>query len=175
MNSCISLIVLIMLLCACPVWANDAIEQTGDIVQLILPFAALGHSIDLHDREGSLQFLKSAALANGITHILKPVLNRQRPNGKGHSFPSGHTTAAFLGAGFFQRRYGWTAGLPAYAMAAFVGYSRIESNNHHLSDVLAGAVIGIGSTYLFTTPQNPFQISPFFSAGQTGVAIRIRW
>ena len=32
------------------------------------------------------------------------------------------------------------------------GYTRLEADKHDIIDVLAGAVIGVGSTYLFTTP-----------------------
>ncbi len=67
-------------------------------------------------------------------------------------FPSGHTSTTFQSASFIQRRYGWKYGIPAYALAAFTGYSRINAQKHDGWDVLAGAVVGIGSSYLFTTP-----------------------
>lgn len=51
-----------------------------------------------------------------------------------------------------RKRYGWEYGLPAYALASFVGYSRVESRQHYAHDVIAGASIGIVSSYLFTKP-----------------------
>ena len=33
--------------------------------------------------------------------------------------------------------------MPAYVLASGIGLSRIESNRHNLSDVLAGATIGL--------------------------------
>jgi membrane-associated phospholipid phosphatase len=61
---------------------------------------------------------------------------------KYHSFPSGHTGAAF---GFFgillfaHRRYGSWALLAAAAIA----WSRIYLNVHHLSDVMVGVLVGL--------------------------------
>ena len=60
-----------------------------------------------------------------------------------YSFPSGHATISFCTAEFLRGRYGWRLGLPAYAAACFVGYSRVESDRHYARDVVAGAVIGI--------------------------------
>jgi membrane-associated phospholipid phosphatase len=63
-------------------------------------------------------------------------------NSKYHSFPSGHTGAAFALFGvlsFAHRRHGWWALFAAAAIA----WSRIYSNAHHLSDVLVGALLGL--------------------------------
>jgi membrane-associated phospholipid phosphatase len=77
------------------------------------------------------------------TGILKHAVSRQRPDGSDSlSFPSGHTSNAFSIAGIASHHYGWKAGLPAYALAAGIGLSRIERDRHHLSDVVAGAAIG---------------------------------
>jgi membrane-associated phospholipid phosphatase len=85
-----------------------------------------------------------ALLVNGAwTGILKHSLQRQRPDaGDALSLPSGHASTAFALATVTERHYGWKAGLPAYALAAGIGLSRIESSRHHLSDVLAGAALG---------------------------------
>ncbi len=103
-----------------------------------------------NDREGSIQFAKSFATTLGVTYALKYTINAERPNGGNYSFPSGHTSAAFSGASFLQKRYGWEYGVPAYLAASFVGWSRIEADKHYFGDVLAGAAIGVASTYLFT-------------------------
>jgi membrane-associated phospholipid phosphatase len=63
-------------------------------------------------------------------------------NSQYHSFPSGHTGAAFALFGvllFADRRLGWWALLAAAAIA----WSRIYSNAHHLSDVMVGALLGL--------------------------------
>ncbi|HDZ06414.1 phosphatase PAP2 family protein, partial [Maribacter sp.] len=103
--------------------------------------------------------------------------NKPRPEGRtdGHAFPSGHTSFAFQGASFLQRRYGWKYGVPAYLVAGYVGFSRLEGLNdrHDGWDILAGAVVGIGSTYLFITPymEEHFELS--FKSGQNSYALGI--
>lgn len=85
------------------------------------------------------------------TYGLKYSIDAERPNGGSESFPSGHTASAFMGAEFIRKQYGWGWGLPAYATAGWVGYSRVESNNHYWRDVIAGALIGIASNHDFGT------------------------
>jgi membrane-associated phospholipid phosphatase len=67
--------------------------------------------------------------------VLKYSVPRERPEG---SDTSGHTSAAFSGATFIHRRYGWKYGIPAYLAVAFVGWSRVESGKHYSDDVLRG-------------------------------------
>jgi membrane-associated phospholipid phosphatase len=80
------------------------------------------------------------------TESLKGAVRRRRPEitgGRGNSFPSGHTSAAFTGATLIQANSGYALGIPAVAIAALTGFSRIESRKHFPSDVLAGAAIGV--------------------------------
>lgn len=86
-------------------------------------------------------------------------MHERRPNGGNQSFPSGHTSISFSAAEFMRERYGWEYGLPAYAVASFVGYSRVESNQHYPRDVVAGAAIGILSSYIFTKPYHGYTVS----------------
>jgi membrane-associated phospholipid phosphatase len=88
--------------------------------------------------------LGQALIVNAAwTGILKYSLHRQRPDGSDYySLPSGHTSTAFALATVAERHWGWKAAVPAYALAAGIGVSRIESNKHYLSDVIAGATIG---------------------------------
>lgn len=60
------------------------------------------------------------------------------------SFPSGHTTAAFAAATVFAMEYRDSKIIPiiAYSAASLVGLSRITENQHWLSDVLVGAMLG---------------------------------
>ena len=88
--------------------------------------------------------LLDAAIVNfGYTALLKVAIKRERPNGQDNkSFPSGHTSNAFTLATVVERHYGWKLGVPAYAVAAAMGYSRLVQDKHHLSDVVAGATLG---------------------------------
>lgn len=135
---------------------EKTIQDIGDVLQIALPAGAGISTILLKDKDGFWQFAKSYSATLLTTYTLKYLINKPRPDGAtdGHAFPSGHTSSAFSGASFIQRRFGWEYGVPAYTLAAFVAYSRVEGlhDRHDVWDVLAGAVVGIGSTYIFTTP-----------------------
>lgn len=86
----------------------------------------------------------AVALTYGYTAVLKETVGRERPNGEDQkSFPSGHTSNAFAIATVVERHCGRTGGLVAYPLAAFVGFTRIRQNKHYLSDVFAGATLGL--------------------------------
>lgn len=58
-----------------------------------------------------------------------------------YSFPSGHTTMAFLTASMLASFYPeWGVGV--YALALGIGLSRFALGVHYLTDVFCGAVIG---------------------------------
>ena len=157
---------------------KSAAETTGDRLQVLIPLAGYGATFIMDDTEGRTQFYKSFFMNLGITYTLKYSINDKRPdNHGGQSFPSGHTSAAFQGAAFIQNRYGWAYGIPAYLGAAYVGYSRVEgeTDRHYVDDVLAGAVIGILSSYYFTTPYKGVIITPVADDGYYGIAIGKRW
>lgn len=132
------------------------LEGSGDILQIALPTIAGLTTIIKKDWEGTKQFALSYGTGFIVTHSLKKIIRKERPEGRNlfDAFPSGHTTSAFSGASFIQRRYGWKYGKWAYLGATIVGISRMEGPDgwHDHWDVLAGAIVGIGSTYLFTTP-----------------------
>ncbi len=141
---------------------SSEIETIGDVFLYTLPATALSTTIITKDKKGLGQFVKGFGLNKILTFSLKEIVGRERPDGIGFdSFPSGHTSTTFQSASFIQRRYGWKYGIPAYALAGFTGFSRINADRHYLSDVLVGAAIGIGCTYLFTTPyeKQDYQIS----------------
>ena len=141
------------------------LEDTGDILQIALPAVAGLTTIFKKDWEGTKQFAFSYATSFVVTQALKKIVRKPRPEGRDlyDAFPSGHTSSAFTGAAFIQRRYGWKYGKYAYFLAAIVGVSRMEGPDgwHDIWDVLAGAGIGIGSVYLFTKPyeQSKYNIS----------------
>jgi membrane-associated phospholipid phosphatase len=89
--------------------------------------------------------IAQATLVTGLyTELLKRGVARVRPDGSDRrSFPSGHTSNAFAWATVANRHYGAKLGVPAYALAGFIGVSRVERNKHHLSDVAAGAALGL--------------------------------
>jgi membrane-associated phospholipid phosphatase len=154
---------------------GDDIEQAGDILQYILGASALGITAIKHDGEGTVQFGKSLALSLGVTAALKYSINEERPDGDGYSFPSWHTSFSFTSAEFMRKRYGWEYGLPAYVTASFVGYSRVEADRHYWHDVLAGAAIGIASSYLFTKPDQRVNVSIIGDHEYIGMRLSRNW
>jgi membrane-associated phospholipid phosphatase len=103
---------------------------------------------------------KTAALGDDLTEAflfstavnwtMKAAFHRQRPNGGPHSFPSGHTTAAFCVVPVLGHHLGWKASVPAAVLATATGLGRIEAHKHFLSDVLAGAALGLACGDLVT-------------------------
>ncbi len=129
-------------------------KTAGDVMLVTMPVLAMGSTLIWQDgQKGTYQFSKALAGTIAVTYGLKLATNKERPNRENNnSFPSGHTSVAFASAAFVQKRYGWKYGIPVYLLAGYVGYTRIEANKHDGVDVLAGAAIGVGMSYLFTKP-----------------------
>lgn len=95
----------------------------------------------------------SATLMALTVNSMKYSINRTRPDGSANnSFPSGHTATAFMAATIMHKEYGLTRSplysIGGYTVATATAFSRQLNNRHWLSDVLAGAGIGILSTEL---------------------------
>jgi membrane-associated phospholipid phosphatase len=87
--------------------------------------------------------IRAQLLAQVMSMGVKQAVRRDRPEGTGFSFPSGHTTVSFASATVLQRHFGWKAGIPSYGIAAYVAASRVEMKRHFLSDVAFGAALGV--------------------------------
>ena len=92
----------------------------------------------------------ATSLMTSTVQLSKHTTDVTRPDGSdNHSFPSGHTATAFMIATMLSKEYGYLSPLVSvgsYAMATTTGLMRIANNKHWLSDVMAGAGIGIIST-----------------------------
>lgn len=81
---------------------------------------------------------------------IKAIAKVERPDkSSNNSFPSGHTATAFMGAEFLYHEYKDVSvwyGIAGYAVASGTGFYRISNNRHWVTDVAAGAGIGILST-----------------------------
>lgn len=92
---------------------------------------------------------------------MKSITKIERPDGTSkNSFPSGHTATAFAGAELMYQEYKdqsvWY-GVAGYAVATGTGIFRMYNNRHWLTDVAAGAGIGILSTKI------AYWINPYLS------------
>jgi membrane-associated phospholipid phosphatase len=102
----------------------------------------------------------SLALAGVTVNVGKFAFGRPRPeqslDADGYvpfsgqvSLPSGHTAMAFaLATSLADDIHRPWAAVGLYGMATAVGWSRVNDNRHWLSDVAAGALVGVASAKL---------------------------
>jgi membrane-associated phospholipid phosphatase len=142
-------------------------------------FTAGRFASDTRFRAASYDVGQAFVVTAAYTEILKRAASRTRPDlSNSKSFPSGHTSNAFALAAVVDAHYGKKTGLAAYAMAGLVGVSRIERNKHHLSDVIAGAALGVIVGRTVTREdgepvrgQKRFSLAPSFSPSGDGVGV----
>jgi hypothetical protein len=104
-----------------------------------------------------LLILESQVLSGVVVQVLKFGLGRKRPyegtsphewvgpsRSAFHSFPSGHSQAAFALATVLAMEFRHARAVPpiAYGVATLTALSRINANAHWTSDVLMGAALG---------------------------------
>lgn len=94
----------------------------------------------------TLLLFSSGVLASAMVWPTKKFTDIDRPNGKPHAFPSGHTAYAFTIATFmdkeFRHKSPWVS-VASYSVAGATGVLRVLNNAHWMADVLAGAGVGI--------------------------------
>ena len=135
-------------------YASDQdIVDAGDALQYLLPASAYLGTTIARDKEGAIMYTKSLITQGVVVAAGKEIARKFRPSGTStKSYPSGHTAAAFSGASFLYTRYGRAYGIPAYALAAFTGYSRVVADAHHVDDVLSGMSVGLFSNWFWVSP-----------------------
>lgn len=129
----------------------------------------------------------SYLLMSATVLSLKSITKVERPDGSAfNSFPSGHTATAFAGAEFLWQEYKDVSiwyGISGYIIATGTGAFRIYNDKHWLTDVVAGAGIGILSTKvaywinpwiqdkIFKSKEKNSMsaIAPFYNGKQLGV------
>lgn len=135
---------------------------------------------------GATSFIISTA----IVRPLKSLTVVKRPDGSNdHSFPSGHTSTAFVSAQLMFREYkgqDWLLSLLGYPFALYTALCRTVNDKHWFGDIAAGAGIGIASTELayFLLPhiKNLFKnfskgnaiVYPVYQAGAYGLGVNVK-
>lgn len=155
----------------------DEYTEAGDAIQVLLPAGALATTLILRDREGTREFAVGGAVSLAVVHGAKYLSGRARPGqSEYNSFPSGHTAAAFYGAGFIHRRYGWDWAVPCYIAAAYVGFSRVHANRHWGDDVFAGATVGLVTNWVLTTEwKDRVTLVPDLRSDGYALSLEISW
>ena len=122
-------------------------------------YLAIGALLALTAGDKGVSFLvcglQAFAIELPVYRVLKRLFRRARPQhlpafiipSDLYSMPSGHTSAAFLMAALLSHFY------PDYnavywAWAASIGASRVLLGVHYVSDVLVGALLGLGCASL---------------------------
>ncbi|TGE22090.1 phosphatase PAP2 family protein [Hymenobacter aquaticus] len=140
----------------------------------------------------TLIYLLAHQMNMGLTSNLKKICREQRPDipTDFSSFPSSHTSEAFMTATLLHEQYGkvspWIS-VGGYAVATATGTMRVLHNRHWVTDVVAGAGIGFLSaeavwrvypalTRLLPTKvaQKLLLVPTYAPGGAMGVALAIR-
>ncbi len=126
----------------------------------------------------------SLALAGAVTVGGKFLVGRLRPRQFGEpynskpfsgadAFPSGHATMAFaLATALADEIHRPWATVGLFTAATGTAWSRLNDNQHWLSDVVAGAVVGITSAQFIEGRWTLFHLRPpavFRSHGRSGI------
>jgi membrane-associated phospholipid phosphatase len=177
--------------------ALDTVSTAASYGLLVLPaLSLLGNMGDYHAIiTYGLMYTEAFLLTYGTKDLLKFAVERNRPytyidaripdgdeDDYYNSFPSGHTSFAFLGATFlsvtFSAEYPdspWKLPLIAgsYTLAAGVAAMRVVSGNHFPTDVLAGAAIG--SLYGWLVPYLHLKRNKFLVPTGNGLMLSFRF
>lgn len=131
-------------------------------------------------------------IMGGTVSVLKKTTGVWRPDHSSqNSFPSGHTATAFMGAEFLFQEYKDVSiwyGVAGYAIATGTGFFRVYNDRHWVTDVAAGAGIGILSTkiaywtfpwikeHIFKDKPNlSGSIAPIYNGEQMGLGMVINF
>jgi membrane-associated phospholipid phosphatase len=125
-----------------------------------------------------------------ITFKIKEWVFKTRPTGRqSNSFPSGHTSFAFVGSSVLYHEFKDTSTWLAYSghfFATTTGGFRVANNEHFITDVVVGAGIAMLITELVyhfdpIIPWNPFKKStgvtlfPTLNNDEMGLSFSMQW
>lgn len=156
-----SLLTAVLVACAGGAIADsDAERKAGDVLATAMPLGTLGVELWRGETTGARQFAVSFVVTVTATEVLKRTTHVERPDGTNdESFPSGHAARAFSSATYVHRRYGFGDAWPLYAMATYVGYTRVVSDRHRWADVAGAAGVAALSSWWLVDPRQSVTVS----------------
>ena len=148
--------------------AKTGVQKAGDLFRYLSPVAAAVGSIYVEDYKGVGQLAISVFVTQGISELLKKAIPEKRPDWKPgnpkNSFPSGHVASTFSAASYLRIRYDDPyVYVPAYAIAVFTAYSRVQPKRHRVIDVVAGAALAEAVSYFVVSKREGLKVEPIIS------------
>jgi membrane-associated phospholipid phosphatase len=141
-------------------WTGEHPDRWGEGSKIIGDFGVVQYQIPVifaayaftvwHQDEYEHQMMTSLISAYTIfglsTLTIKGIADTKRPsdtwNGGNFGFPSWHDGSLFCMAAVIDDYEGHWIGVPLYILSGLVGWSRIDTRDHDLSDVVFGGVLG---------------------------------
>lgn len=132
---------------------TERLRDLGDILQYALPWLALLAVALEGNQLESWRCLYIGFSNTVLTQLFKYLFDFTpyglRPDGGNGAFPSGHTSSAFMGAGFIYFEFGLVAAIVPFGLAALTAYSRVVAKRHWVRDVIFGALLALVVNYWF--------------------------
>lgn len=152
-------------------------QTTSDILAVALPVLAGAKTLQLNDRNGTVQLTWALGSTLLSTELIKSQINAVRPDGSGNdSFPSGHTAIAFASARFMQKRYGNDISpIALYGAATLTAIARVQANQHYWRDAVAGAALGYAMAEYFTETERGQTLTLLPTSGGWALAWQKVW
>ncbi|MCC6276412.1 MAG: phosphatase PAP2 family protein [Oligoflexia bacterium] len=123
---------------------GSSVSKVGDFWGMGIAQAGIALGQLIFDREKGVPSAEALIASTVVIYGLKYSTQRSRPDSETHnSFPSGHTQIAMASATSIHLSYGLWWALPLYSMGVLTGLSRLSDDAHWLSDVVAGATVGV--------------------------------
>ena len=115
-------------------------------IAVVVAGSLLGHGYfydNRRTRKAGIALIIALLASAAVTELVRYAVQLPRPKeSMGYGFPSGHTSAAFSLAAVLAVTFPQSSSL-FYLLAMLTGISRLYFRAHYLTDVLAGALIGV--------------------------------
>jgi len=138
----------------------DIANYAGDGM-VVMAGAAVFYALDSpREKEFGAKLLEGLAISGLTGYVVKTVTGRERPSQTDNqfsfwhvsfsdmSFPSGHTSTAFMWATMIPEHYNRWLYFITYPAAITVAAARVYKDKHWVSDTFVGAALGIFSAFV---------------------------